>query len=233
MCKQIDDIMHISDSGYIEEYDDIAVILEHFLNYTIEELNNALPKNHKILDFVADIAIKLGNIDITDTSQLEKITLSDLLCIMKYSEKTRYEPEEAILSYMKYLRNSIAYIKGLPWATLFMSISVYSLMSFFHEKTNNRKYSKIYREICELSGLYGEHGISYLSTVKQLFDDTAVALFSSWNPGFNKDEYFSKIENCCLILKRLFIDGIAEYCYTNFNFFEFLEKYGLTEISKN
>ncbi|MDE7289492.1 MAG: hypothetical protein K2N71_08350 [Oscillospiraceae bacterium] len=117
--------------------------------------------------------------------------------------------------------------------TAFMSISANSLMSFFHEETNDRKYSKIYREICELSGLYGEHGISYLSTVKQLFDDTVGALFSSWNPGFNKDEYFSKIENCCLILKRLFIDRIAEFCYANFNFFEFLEKYNLTEISKN
>ena len=147
MCKQIEEIMQLSDNGYIEEYDDIAVILEHFLNYTMEELNNALSKNHKILDFAADIAIRLGNIDITNTLQLEKITLSDLLCVMKYSEKARHESEEAILSYMKYLRNSIAYIKGLPWATLFMSISVNSLMSFFHEKTNDCKYSKIYREI--------------------------------------------------------------------------------------
>ena len=230
MCKQIDEIMQLSDNGYIEEYDDISVILEHFLNYTMEELNNALPQNHKILDFAADIDVKLGNIDITDTSQLEKITLSDLLCIIKRFEKTRSESEEAILSYMKYLRNSIACLKGLPWATLFMSISVNSLMSFFHEKTNDCKYSKIYREICELSGLYGEHGISYLSTVKQLFDDTVGALFASWNPGFNKDEYFDKIENCCLILKRLFIDGIADYCYSNFNFFEFLKNYNLTEI---
>ncbi|MDE6595679.1 MAG: hypothetical protein K2K44_06700 [Oscillospiraceae bacterium] len=233
MSNRIDDIMQLSDNGYIEEYYDIEVILEHFLNYTMEELNNVLPQNHKILDFAANIAIRLGNIDITDTSQIEKITLSDLLCIMEYFEKTRHETEEALLSYMKYLRNSIAYLKGLPWATLFMSISVNSLMSFFHEKTNDRKYSKIYREICELSGLYGEHGISYLSTVKQLFDDTVGALFSSWNPGFNKDEYFSRIENCCLILKRLFVDGIAKYYYTNFNFFEFLKKYNLTEIPKN
>ena len=87
MSNRIDEIMQLSDNGYIEEYDDIAVILEHFLNYTIEELNNALPKNHKILDFAADIAIKLENIDITDTSKLEKIKLSDLLCIMRYSEK--------------------------------------------------------------------------------------------------------------------------------------------------
>ena len=106
MSKRIDEIMQLSDNGYIEECDDISVILEHFLNYSMEELNNALPQNHKILDFAADIAIKLGNINITDTSQLEKITLSDLLCNMKYSEKTRYEPEETLLSYMKYLRNS-------------------------------------------------------------------------------------------------------------------------------
>ncbi|MBD5144772.1 MAG: hypothetical protein HDT21_02470 [Ruminococcus sp.] len=56
MCKQIDDIMQISDNGYIEEHDDIAVILEHFLNYTVEELNSALPKTSKIYDFAVDVA---------------------------------------------------------------------------------------------------------------------------------------------------------------------------------
>ncbi|MBD5144771.1 MAG: hypothetical protein HDT21_02465 [Ruminococcus sp.] len=105
-------------------------------------------------------------------------------------------------------------------------------MSFFHEKTNNRKYSKIYRDIFEMSGLYGEYGISALTTIKQLLYDTVGILYASWNPSYDRDEYFSKIENCCLLHKCLFIDGIAEYYYTNFNFFEFLEKYNLTEISK-
>ena len=99
MSNQIDEIMQLSDNGYIEEYDDIAVILEHFLSYSIEELNNALPQSHKILDFAADIAIRLGNTDITDTSQLEKITLVDLLCIMKYSEKIRHEAISIFTSY--------------------------------------------------------------------------------------------------------------------------------------
>ena len=50
MSKRIDEIMQSSDNGYIEECDDISVILEHFLNYSMEELNNSLPQNHKILD---------------------------------------------------------------------------------------------------------------------------------------------------------------------------------------
>ena len=49
MSNRIDEIMQLSDNGYVEEYDDISVILEHFPNYTMEELNNALPQNHKIL----------------------------------------------------------------------------------------------------------------------------------------------------------------------------------------
>ena len=232
MSNQIDEIMQINDKGYIEEYDDISVILEHFLNYTVEEINNALPKNCKMLGFATDVLQKLGDIEITDNSQIERLKLLDLLCIMKHFEKSFSDPNDILLSYMKNLRSNIAGLKGLPWATLFMSISVNSLMSFFHEKTNDCKYSKIYREICELSGLYGEHGISYLSTVKQLFDDTVGTLYASWNPGYDRDEYFSQIENCCLLHKRLFIDGIAEYYYTNFNFFEFLEKYNLTELTK-
>ena len=36
MSNRIDEIMQLSDNGYIEEYDDIEVILEHFLNYTME-----------------------------------------------------------------------------------------------------------------------------------------------------------------------------------------------------
>ena len=34
MSNRIDEIMQISDNGYIEEHEDIEVILEHFLNYT-------------------------------------------------------------------------------------------------------------------------------------------------------------------------------------------------------
>lgn len=233
MSKRIDEIMQPSDSGYIEEHDDISVILEHFLNYTVEELNNALPKNCKMYNFAIDIMQKLGDIEITDNSQVEKLKLLDLLCIMKHFEKSFSDPNDILLSYMKNLRSNIASLKGLPWATLFMSISVNSLMSFFHEQTNNRKYSKTYREIVELSGLYGEHGISALSTIKQLLDDTVGTLYASWNPGYDKDEYFAKIENCCLLHKRLFIDGIASYYYEKFNFFEFLENYNLTEISRN
>lgn len=44
MSNRIDEIMQISNNSHIEEYDDTEVILEHFLNYSMEELNNALPK---------------------------------------------------------------------------------------------------------------------------------------------------------------------------------------------
>lgn len=60
MSNRIDEIMQISNNSHIEEYDDIEVILEHFLNYSMEELNNALPKNYKVLDFAVDVAVKLG-----------------------------------------------------------------------------------------------------------------------------------------------------------------------------
>ena len=61
--------------------------------------------------------------------------------------------------------------------------------------------------------------------IKAAFDGTADALYASWNPGYDKDEYLDKIENSCLIIKCIFINGIAAWYYDKFNFIKFLRKH--------
>ena len=62
MPKQLDRIMRISDKGYVDDFNDIEEILEHFLNYTIENLICILPPGHKVHEFADNIVRKLGNI---------------------------------------------------------------------------------------------------------------------------------------------------------------------------
>lgn len=227
MSKRIDEILRISDKGFVDEYDDIKIILENFLNYKISTLHNALPKNCDMYDFTINVAKKLGNIDINNSSQIENLRLSELLCIMKYFEKNFKDPHEVLMSYMKNLRNNISSIKGLPWATLFMSISVKSLMYFFNEMTYERKFLELYKDIFYLSKDCAEFEISDYTTIKQLFDGITCTMYASWNPGYDKDAYIEKITQSCCIINLIFIDGIAEYCYRDFNFNEFLDKHSL------
>lgn len=225
MSERIDEIMPISDKGYIDDYDNIAEILKHFLNYTMEELNSALPQSCKLYDFAIDIARKLGNIEFVSQTSIESLRLSDLLCIMEYFKRTCSDPGEVLISYMKNLRNNIVCLKDLPWATLFMGISVKLLMDYFNKESGTNKYSSLYLSICSLSRECAGFKVADTTTIRQLFDGTADALYASWNPGCDKDEYLDKIENSCLLIKCVFINGIAAWYYDKFNFIGFLEKH--------
>ncbi|MDE6592390.1 MAG: hypothetical protein K2K57_04920 [Oscillospiraceae bacterium] len=225
MSERIYEMIPISSKGYIDDYDNIDEILKHFLNYTMEELNSALPQNCKLYDFTIDVARKLGNIEFVSQTSIESLRLSDLLCIMEHFERSCSDPGEVLMSYMKNLQNNIVCLKDLPWATLFMSISVKSLMDYFNKESGANKYSSLYLNICSLSKECAGFEVTDTTTLRQLFDGTADALYASWNPGCDKDEYFDKIENSCLIIKCIFINGIAAWHYDKINFMEFLEKH--------
>lgn len=225
MSERIDELMRISDRGFVDEYDDIKVILNNFLNYSMEELSNALPESCDLYGFADNVAGKLGGIKLNDRESIENLRLSDLLCIMKYFEDTFSDSTGVLLSYMKNLRNNIFCLKNLPWATLFMSISVKSLMGFLDKECGAYQYSAIYRSMCGVSKECSQFELSEYTTLKQLLEGTGSALFASWNPGYDKELYFDTIESACLIIKFIFINGIAAWCYDKSEFLAFLEKY--------
>lgn len=70
MSKRIDELMKISDKGFVDEYGDIKVILENFLNCTVSELNNALPQSCDLYDFANNVAQRLGGVTFTDRESL-------------------------------------------------------------------------------------------------------------------------------------------------------------------
>lgn len=225
MSKRIDELMRISDRGFVDEYDDIKVILNNFLNYSMEELSNALPEGCDLYGFADNAAQKFGGIKFNDRESLEKLHLSDLLCIMKYFEDTFNDSTGVLLSYLKNLRNNIFCLKNLPWAKLFLSISVKSLMDFLDKECGAYQYSAIYRSMCGVSKECSQFELSENTTLKQLLDGTGSALFASWNPCYDKELYFETIESACLIIKFIFINGTAAWCYDKSEFLEFLEKY--------
>lgn len=225
MSKRIDELMKISDKGFVDEYGDIKVILENFLNCTVSELNNALPQSCDLYDFANNVTQRLGGVTFPDKESLGNLRLSDLLCIMKYFEDTFSDSTGALLSYMKNLRNNIVSLKGIPWAALFLSVSVKPLMEFLDRDCGEYQYSAIYRSLCGMSKECAQFELSEYTTLKQLLDGTGSALFASRNPGYDKDLYFDTIETACLIIKFIFINGIAAWRYDKFAFLEFLEKY--------
>ncbi len=182
MLKQINEIMRISDKGYVDDFTDIREILEHFLNYNMDTIKSILPPEQQVLDFADNVVRKLGDIDPQSDGieYTEALQLSDLLGIMRHFELSFSDPDSVLLSYMKNLRNTICGIKPLPWTELFMAITVKSLFDFFCQKCNN--YSEIYEKICTLALRYADFEISEITTIKKLLDGTYSGLIASWNP---------------------------------------------------
>lgn len=222
MSKQIDRIMRISDKGYIDDFDDIEEILEHFLSYTVETLTCVLPLGLKVKEFADNIVRKLGNMELecSNTAYTESLRISDLLCIMRYFELSYSDSDTILLSYMKNLRSNICGLKVLPWAELFLAISVDSLMKFFTSKTGSLEYMENCWRICISAKKYANFSMTEQTTLQMLLDGICGDLFASWNPGFDTDEYIDKIENCCLIIKQIFVDGIAAWYYNRFDILE-------------
>ena len=225
MSKQIDRIMQISDKGYVDDFADIEEILENFLNYTVETLTCILPPGHKVHEFADNIVRKLGNIELESgsTDYTDTLRISDLLCMMRYFEVFFSNPDHILLSYMKNLWNNIISLKVLPWAELFFAISVDSLMEFFTSKTGSLEYMENCWRICISAKKYSNFSMTKQTTLQMLLDGICGDLFASWNPGFDTDEYIDKIENCCLIVKQVFVDGIAAWYYNRFDILELSE----------
>ena len=218
MSKQLDRIMRISDKGYVDDFDDIEEILGHFLNYTVETLTCVLPPGYKVHEFADNIVRKLGNIELesSSTDYTDTLRISDLLCMMRYFEVFFSDPDHILLSYMKNLWNNIISLKVLPWAELFFAVSVDSLMEFFTSKTSSLEYMENCWRICISAKKYANFSMTKQTTLQMLLDGICGDLFASWNPGFDTDEYIDKIENCCLIVKQIFVDGIAAWYYNRF-----------------
>ncbi len=219
MSKEIDRIMQISDKEYISDFADIEEILEHFLSYTVETLTCVLPPGYKVQEFADNIVRKLGNIELEsgDNAYTGILRISDLLCIMRYFELTFSDSDDILLSYMKNLRNNICGLNILPWAELFLAISIYLLTEFFTAKTGSLEYTELYWRICISAKKCAAFEMTEETTLKVLLDSICGDMFASWNPGFNMDEYIGKIENCCLIVKQLFVDGIAAWYFSHFD----------------
>ncbi len=191
MSKQLDRIMQISGKGYVD-------------------------------DFADNIVRKLDNIghENNDNAYTDILRISDLLCIMRYLNVSFSAPDHILLSYMKNLRNNISGLKILPWAELFLAISIYSLAEFFTAKTGSLEYTELYWRICISTKKYAVFEMTEETTLQMLLDGICGEMFASWSPGFNNDEYIDKIENCCLIVKQIFVDGIAAWYYNRFDIFE-------------
>lgn len=225
MSERKNKIMQFGDRGYVKGYDNISLILRNFLSCTMRELNSSLPQHFCLYDYAIDAARRLGNIEFPDRTSVENLRLSELLCIMKYYENTFSDPGDVLISYMKTLCEIIACPEGPSWAALFMDIPIKSLMEYFNKETGTNKYSALYLSICSLSKECAGFEVTDITTLGQFFDGTADSLYASWNPGSSKDEYFDKIENSCMLIKSIFINGIADWQYDKFNIIDFLEKY--------
>ncbi|MCM1059114.1 MAG: hypothetical protein NC452_02345 [Eubacterium sp.] len=227
MPKQIDKLMRTSDLGYVDRFEDIEEILENFLNYTVEDILYVTPPTYQIQVSANNIVQNLGNIEHKheNVSYTNSLTISDLICTMRYFLDNSANSHTMLLSYMKNFRNNI-YNLNLPWAELFFAIQLHRLVEYFDQKYNTNTFSIFYKTICYMTKRYTLYEINNFTTVGTLFKETFMYMFADWTPGYDIDFYTESINGCCSIFKLFFVSILAAFNYNNFNINKLAEKVG-------
>ncbi|MCM1328015.1 MAG: hypothetical protein NC253_01115 [Ruminococcus sp.] len=227
MSKQIDKLMRISDLGYVDRFEDIEEILKNFLNYTVEDILYVAPPSYQTQVSANNIVQFLGNIEHKheNVSYTNSLTISDLICTMRYFLDNSANSHTTLLSYMKNFRNNI-YSLNLPWAELFFAIRLDRLIAYFDNKFNTNSFSIFYKTICYMTKRYTLYEINAFTTVGTLFNETFAYMFADWTPGYDIDFYTESINACCSIFKLFFVNILAAFNYNNFNINKLAEKVG-------
>ncbi|MCM1330550.1 MAG: hypothetical protein NC253_14055, partial [Ruminococcus sp.] len=172
-----------------------------------------------------NIVQNLGNIEHShnDANYTNLLTISDLICTMRYFFDNFANTYTILLSYMPNFRNNICSLK-LPWAELFFAIQLRRLIEYFDKKFNTDEFSEFYSTICFNTKRYALYEINDFTTVGALFNVTAGYMFASWTPGYDIEMYTEGIRGCCAICKLFFVNILAAFNYNNFNINELAEK---------
>lgn len=198
MGKSFDELMRLSDKGYIDRFDDIDGIIYSLMNTSPEELEacygsraNLIAGNLLILNSLPDEYIsKLKFCDLLNmTAHLGEIY--DINKIYKYTELTG----DMLLT----AQNTIPKIK------LFLAISIKSFTDFIDRKAGTNKCSKIYREIQDIAEVDLNLDITDTTTFGGLLN-RLINLMTRMSIGHPVEEFVDRREYCNEIIKMLFID---------------------------
>lgn len=203
MGKYLDEIMTMSDKGYIDSFEEIEKLTEKVMNMEVRTLmvRDGLKPDAIIEDLLvfSDLPEDCSyNVRICDMLNMAREIghcefPGDSACTARYASITAE------------LLNKAARTSGD--IKLFLSISVKAFADFMDKRSgeNNRKCKRIYEKIVTMAKENALLEVTEKTTIKAVIDGVRQYM-TKWNVRMQAKTFVQYAENCCEIIKNIFVD---------------------------
>ena len=223
MGKYLDEIMLMSDKGYIDSFNDIEKLTEKVMNMNARSL--IVSDGYKPDTIVDDLIIFN---DLPDGCSYE-VRVCDMLNMayeLGYGEHADTD-DCACERYTAIIAELLNKAAGTSAEIkLFLSISVKALADFMDKKSkkNKHKCRKIYETIIEMAKENALFEVTEKTTVRAVINGVRPYM-TKWGPRMRARTFINYAENCCDIIKKIFIDFMCEGYKDMFDFSKLREAF--------
>lgn len=198
MGKHFDEIMRISDKGYVDSFDDIEELINKVMNIKAVDLN--------VKDYCQPNAFAAHLLKFNENNlpydNVQDIRICDMLNLTYDLEDYGDYIHERYAAVIAELLRSASKTSGD--IKLFLSISVKAFADFMDKKSGTSKGSELYEEIAELAQSASKITVDEKMTIKALLNGIRPCM-TRWNPLLSVASFTDHAINCCAIMEKIFI----------------------------
>lgn len=224
MGKHLDEIMMMSDKGYIDSFDDIEKLTERVMNIDARTLTI---KGGYDLNIIADDLISFNELPDTFRYPVRICDIFNMAYAQECSDRAKLLFEYICERYTVLtaeLLNRASY--SYSDIKLFLSISVKAFADFMDKRSGKKdcKCKKMYKKIIETAKESAHLEVNEKTTIMAIIDGVRPYI-TQWNPGMRIDIFVFHAENCCRIIKQIFVDFILAGYEDMFDFIKLRENF--------
>lgn len=226
MSENLDFVLRVTNKSYIDNFDDIGMIMEHVLKTTVDEFNRVIGFDmKKIMQYIREDVIKCCGKFGTECEMNDPIgnaTLLDMFGGLSFLRRCGGWNEDT-LGHAQYITKMLTEAgEKLTWHKLFMGISVESLIGFLESESDSTfDYARSYEAFCEAANEYASLVITESTTLDEVFKKLNFEIFKPWYVYSSIENYSKKVLCCCETVIKL--TDIINAAYSNTDYLEAAE----------
>lgn len=208
MSENLSFVLRVTNKGYIDNYGDIEMIMEHVLKTTVDEFSSASGVDmKKVMGYICDDLAK-GWREFSDEPDADE-SLGDYTLLEVFDGLSLLissgDDDPDILGHAQYVTRVLTEAgEKLTWLKLFMGISVESLVGFLKSKRGgDNRYARICGDFCEAVEEYPGIIIIEDTTVGDVIRKLNFEIFKPWHIYSSIDKFTNRVTNCCATVLKL------------------------------
>lgn len=223
MGKYLDEIMMMSDKGYIDSFDEIEKLTEKVMNMDARTLT--VRDGYKP-DVIADDLICLNELPDSFKYTVRICDMLNMAHALSYagSEGRLYNDCERYAVMTAEILNKASY--AYADIKLFLSISVKAFADFMDKRSGktDRICNTMYKDIVDMAKKNALLDVNEKTTIKAVIAGVRPYM-TKWNPRMCVNTFVNYALNCCEIIKKIFVDFIRTGYEDMFDFDKLRENF--------